>query len=272
MADYLDAYAMRFKLPVRSGVVVDGLDRNDRHYVLTAGGLQIHADQVVVCTGANQVPKVPPFAKELDPEIVQLSAAQYRNPSRLKQGDVLVVGAGNSGAEVALEAAKDHQTWLSGRSTGRVSPAVFSRPFWWLASNLITRNTPVGRKIVSSVGGRGAPLLRITADDIAAAGVKRVGRVTGVEGGRPRVEDGRVLDVTNVVWCTGFGHDFGWIHLPIFDERGYPLHVRGVIESQPGAGLYFVGLPFLYGFTSALVGGVGRDADFVAHQVTRRAR
>jgi putative flavoprotein involved in K+ transport len=272
MADYLDAYAKRFKLPVRSGVVVGGLDRNDRHFVLTAGGLQIHADQVVVCTGANQVPRVPPFAKELDPEIVQLSAAQYRNPSRMKQGDVLVVGAGNSGAEVALEAAKDHQTWLSGRSTGRVSPAVFSRPFWWLASNLITRNTPVGRKIVSRVGGRGAPLLRITPHDIAAAGVKRVGRITGVEGGRPRVEDGRVLDVTNVVWCTGFGHDFGWIHLPVFDERGYPLHVRGVLESQPGAGLYFVGLPFLYGFTSALVGGVGRDAEYVVRQVTRRAR
>jgi putative flavoprotein involved in K+ transport len=272
MADYLDTYAKRFNLPVRSGVVVGGLDRNDRHFVLTVGGPQIHADQVVVCTGANQVPKVPPFAKELDPEIVQLSAAQYRNPSALKHGDVLVVGAGNSGAEIVLEAAKDHQTWLSGRSTGRVSPAVFSRPFWWLASNLITRNTPVGRKIVSRAAGRGAPWLRIRPNDIAAAGVRRVGKVTGVEGGKPRLEDGRVLDVSNVVWCTGFTHDFGWIHLPVFDERGYPLHVRGVLESQPGAGLYFVGLPFLYGFTSALVGGIGRDAEYVTNQVTRGAR
>jgi putative flavoprotein involved in K+ transport len=141
-----------------------------------------------------------------------------------------------------------------------------------LATNLITRSTPIGRKLVSSVGSRGAPLLRITPDEITAAGVERVGRITGVEGGRPRVEDGRVLEVSNVVWCTGFGHDFAWIHLPVFDEHGYPLHVRGVAKSQPGAGLYFVGLPFLYGFTSALVGGVGRDAEYVADRLTRTVR
>jgi len=271
MADYLEAYAKRFKIPVRSGVVVDGLDRDDGYFLLKAGGLQIRADQVVVTTGANQVATVPPFANELDPGIVQLSAAQYRNPSDLKEGDVLVVGAGNSGAEVALEAAKSHRTWLSGRSTGRVSPAVFSRPFWWLAMNLMTRNTPIGRKIISTAGGRGAPLLRITPDEIAAAGIERVGRIAGVEGRMPRAEDGRVLPVTTVVWCTGFRQDFGWIHLPVFDDQGHPLHVRGVV-SDPGAGLYFAGLPFLHGVTSALVGGVGRDAEHVVDQVTKRAR
>jgi putative flavoprotein involved in K+ transport len=271
MADYLEAYAERFKIPVRSGMVVNGLDRDDGHYLLTAGGLQIRADQVVVTTGANQVPRVPPFANELDRGIAQLSAAHYRNPSDLKDGDVLVVGAGNSGAEVALEAAKNHRTWLSGRSTGRAPAAIFSRPFWWLAMNLMTRNTPIGRKIISSAGGRGAPLLRITPDEIAAAGIERIGRIVGVIGGMPSAEDGRVLPVTNVVWCTGFRQDFGWIHLPVFDDQGHPLHVRGVV-SGPGAGLYFAGLPFLYGFTSALVGGVGRDAEHVVDQVMRRAR
>ena len=271
MADYLEAYAERFKIPVRSSAVVDGLDRDDGSYLLTVGGLQIRSAQVVVTTGANQVPRIPPFANELDPGIVQLSAAQYRNPSDLKEGDVLVVGAGNSGAEVALEAAKSHRTWLSGRSTGRVSPAVFSRPFWWLAMNLMTRNTPIGRKIISTAAGRGAPLLRITPDEIAAAGIERVARIAGVEGGMPCAVDGRVLPVTNVVWCTGFRQDFGWIHLPVFDDQGYPLHVRGVV-SDPGGGLYFAGLPFLYGFTSALVGGVGRDAEYVVDHVMKRAR
>lgn len=270
MADYLEAYAERFKIPVRSGVIVDGLDRDDGKYVLTAGRLQIRADQVVVTTGANQVPRIPPFANELDPGIAQLSAAQYRNPSDLKDGDVLVVGAGNSGAEVALEAVKKHRTWLSGRSTGHASPAVFSRPLWWLATNLMTRNTPIGRKIISSAGGRGAPLLRITPDQIAAAGIERVGRIAGIKGGMPCAEDGRVLPVRTVVWCTGFRQDFGWIHLPVFDDQGYPLQVRGVV-ADPGDGLYFAGLPFLYGFTSALVGGVGRDAEYVVDRVIRRA-
>ena len=99
MADYLEAYAKRFKIPVRSGVVVDGLDRDDGYFLLKAGGLQIRADQVVVTTGANQVATVPPFANELDPGILQLSAAQYRNPSDLKDGDVLVVGAGVAGLQ-----------------------------------------------------------------------------------------------------------------------------------------------------------------------------
>jgi putative flavoprotein involved in K+ transport len=110
--------------------------------------------------------------------------------------------------------------------------------------------------------GRGAPILRVSLKDIAAAGIERVGRTTGVEGGKPRLEDGNALDVTNVVWCTGFGHDFGWIHLPVFDNTGHPLHSRGVVTSQPG--LYFLGLPFLYGATSALIGGVGRDAEHIA--------
>jgi putative flavoprotein involved in K+ transport len=262
MADYLEAYVERFNLPVRLGVSADRLDHPHDRYVLTASGQPIEADQVVVATGANQTPRTPVFAAELRPEILQLNAAQYRNASQLKPGAVLVVGAGNSGSEIALDAARDHRTWLSGRSTGRASPVLFSRPGWWLATNLITRDSGVGRRVAARMLGRGAPLLRVTLKDIAAAGIERVGRTSGVDGGKPRLEDGHVLDVTNVVWCTGFGHDFGWIHLPVFDDSGLPLHARGVIASQPG--LYFLGLPFLYGATSALIGGAGRDAKYIA--------
>jgi putative flavoprotein involved in K+ transport len=269
MADYLEAYVERFKLPVRIGAIADGLDHQDDHYVVRTAGVHIEADQVVVATGANQTPRTPTFAAELKPEILQLNAAEYRNPSQLKPGAVLVVGAGNSGTEIALDAARDHRTWLSGRSTGKASPVIFSRPGWWLATNLITRDTGVGRRVAARALSRGAPLLRVTLKDIAAAGIERVGRTSGVEGGKPRLEDGQVLDVTNVVWCTGFGHDFGWIHLPVFDHSGYPLHARGVVASQPG--LYFLGLPFLYGVTSALIGGVGRDAEYVAdHMIAIR--
>jgi putative flavoprotein involved in K+ transport len=125
MADYMEAYVERFKLPVRLGMVADGLDHQDHHYVLTAAGKQIEADQVVIATGANQTLRTPAFAAELKPEIQQLNAARYRNASQLKPGAVLVVGAGNSGTEIALDAARDHRTWLSGRSTGMASPALF---------------------------------------------------------------------------------------------------------------------------------------------------
>ena len=112
-------------------------------------------------------------------------------------------------------------------------------------------------------------MLRIKREDFTAAGIERVARTVGVEDGKPRLEDGRVLDVRNVVWCTGFGHDFQWIHLPVFDAEGAPVHQRGVATSQPG--LYFLGLPYLYGATSALIGGVGRDAKFITRQVLKRS-
>jgi putative flavoprotein involved in K+ transport len=268
MADYLEAYVERFKLPVRVGAAADALDQQHKGYVLTAAGRRIEADQVVIATGANQTPRTPAFAPELNPEILQLNAAQYRSASQLKPGSVLVVGAGNSGTEIALDAARDHRTWLSGRSTGHASPVLFSRPGWWLATNLVTRDTRVGRRVATRMLGHGAPILRVTQKDIATAGIECVGRTSGVEGGQPRLEDGRVLDVSNVVWCAGFGHDFGWIHLPVFDDIGHPLHTRGVVASQPG--LYFLGLPFLYGATSALIGGVGRDAEYVADHIAAR--
>ncbi len=269
MADYLEAYAEHFKLPVRSGVRVTALDVMDGHYLLSAAGQQIEADQVIVATGANQTPRIPAFAADLAPEIKQLSAGDYTDPAQLRPGGVLVVGAGNSGAEIALEVAKAHETWLSGRSTGMISSAIYTPPLWWVAMHILTNSTPVGRRFMARMASRGAPLVRIKREDLTAAGIERVARTVGVEDGKPRLEDGRALDVRNVVWCTGFGHDFRWIHLSVFDAEGAPVHQRGVATSQPG--LYFLGLPFLYGVTSALIGGVGRDAEFITRQVLKRS-
>lgn len=105
---------------------------------------------------------------------------------------------------------------------------------------------------------------------IRAAGVKRiVGRTVGVEAGLPLLDDGQVLDVRNVIWATGFTHSYPWIRLPVIGPDGWPIHERGVAISAPG--LYFVGLPFQYGFTSQLIGGVGRDARYVVDRVVARA-
>lgn len=270
MADYLEAYANHFKLPVRSGVRVASLEAEDDHFLLQADGRELEADQVIIATGANQTARIPTFASDLDPGIVQLSAADYTKVAQVKPGGILVVGAGNSGAEIALGAAKEHRTWLSGNPTGSGSAAVFSRPGWWMAMHVMTRATPMGRNLIRRMSRRGAPLLRIRSGDLAAAGVERVPRTTGVANGKPRLEDGRLLDVRTVVWCTGFGQDFSWIHLPVLDESGRPLHERGVVNAQPG--LYFVGLPFLFGVTSALIGGVGSDACHVVKFAIAKSR
>ena len=84
------------------------------------------------------------------------------------------------------------------------------------------------------------------------------------------LDDGRVLDVANVVWCTGFRTEFGWIDLPVFDEKGAPKQFRGVVESEPG--LYFLGLVFLYAGSSDVLPGRGRDAKYVAKRIVAKQR
>jgi putative flavoprotein involved in K+ transport len=281
MAGYLEAYAARFELPVRTGVRVDRLSREGDRYVVAAGKHRYEADHVVVAAGAYQRPRIPAFAAELDPGIVQLHSSQYRDPSQLQEGGVLVVGAANSGAEIALELSRTHRTWLSGRHPGQEPFRPGSRWFrlfvpviWFMATQVLTVKTPMGRMVRQRfhIGGgrhaRGLPLARIRPKDLTAAGIERVPRTAGERGGRPVLEDGRVLEVANVIWCTGFVPDFAWIDLPVFAQDGGPVHDRGIVGSEPG--LYFVGLVFSYALASSLVGGVGRDAEHIAEQITAR--
>jgi putative flavoprotein involved in K+ transport len=277
VADYLESYAARFRLPVRTGIRVDGLSREDGGYVVTSGSKRYRADNAVVATGGYQTPRVPDFASELDPSIVQLHSSEYRNPSQLRDGGVLVVGAGNSGAEIALESSSDHQTWLSGRDTGQEPVRAGGRidrlltpPFWFLLSHVLTVRTPIGRKVRHQLSHRGLPLARVRRKDLVRAGVERVPRVTCVRDRVPVLEDGAVPEVANVIWCTGFVTDFSWIDLPVLDPDGGPRHERGVVRSEPG--LYFIGLFFLSAGSSSLIGGVGRDARRIArHIASQRA-
>ena len=269
VADYLEAYAARFELPVRPGVRVDRLSRQGDRFLVAAGDRRFEATNVVVAAGAYHHPRVPGFAAELDPAIRQLHSSAYRRPDRLRDGGVLVVGAGNSGAEIALELSASHPVWLSGRHPGNEPARAGSRfdrvatpAIWFAFSRVLSVDNPVGRRLRPKLLTAAAPLARVRRRDLAAAGVERVPRTAGTRDCLPLLEDGRVLEVANVVWCTGFRHDFGWIDLPAFDDTGEPRHDRGVAADQPG--LYFVGLFFLSSVTSALVGGVGRDAGHVA--------
>jgi len=272
MADYLEAYAARFDLPVRTGIRVNGLSREGDRYVVASGERLFEADRVVVATGAHRVPKVPPFAFELDPRIVLLHSDDYRNPGQLREGDVLVVGLGNSGAEIAFELSKSKRTWLSGKPSGQIpvrhgsGAARFVLPIIRFAgTHVLTTGSPIGRKVASRFATMAAPLIRVKTKDLVAAGVERVPRVVGVRDGLPVLEDDRVLEVANVIWCTGYRQEYSWIDLPIFGEDGGPVHDRGVVVSEPG--MYFMGLIFQYAATSDVLPGVGRDAEHIAKHI-----
>jgi putative flavoprotein involved in K+ transport len=279
MADYLESYAKRFALPVKSSMRVERLWREGDRYVVEASGRRFEAAQVVVAMASYQKPRIPDFARQFDPGIVQLHSSEYRNPGQLREGGLLIVGAGNSGAEIALDVARGRSVWMSGREVGHVPfridrlfaqlvlvPALFRLVF----HRLLTTNTPLGRKARPKIISQGGPLIRVKPKDLAAAGVERVPRVVEARDGRPVLSDGRVLDVANVIWCSGFHPGFSWIELPVLDAHGEPKQVRGVIESAPG--LYFVGLHFLYAFSSTMIHGIARDAKYVADAVERRAR
>jgi putative flavoprotein involved in K+ transport len=274
MGDYLETYAATFELPVRNGVAVDELVEDDGRYLVRAGDATFEAENVVLATGVFQKPHVPGFARELDPGITQLHSADYRNPSQLQPGPVLVVGASHSGSDIAFEASAEHQVVLSGKDTGQIPVPIESRrgrvlfrTLFFVGSRVLTVDTPVGRKARPHIRHGGGPLLRYRRRDLRAAGVERVlARTVGVQDGRPVLDDGRVLDVRNVVWCTGFRPDYSWIRLSFaIGEDGYPEQYRGVVQSSPG--LYVVGLPFLHSFTSMLIGGAGKDAERVVRHI-----
>jgi putative flavoprotein involved in K+ transport len=276
MGDYLESYAARFALPYQTGVRVDSLSQRDGRFHVTSRAGTFSADNVIIATGAHQLPRVPDFAPDLDEDIVQLHSVAYKNPRQLADGPVLVVGVGNSGAEIAHEVAKTHPTIMSGAPSAQIpvkhgrQTARFVLPVVRLIGHhVLSMRTPIGRKVGPEFVKEAAPLIRIKLKHLRAAGVEQVGRTTGVRDGRPVIDNERVLDVANVIWCTGFRQDYSWVDLPAFDEDGRPIHSRGV---SPVPGLYFMGLIFQFAATSDVVTGVGRDAAYVVDHLATAAR
>jgi len=273
VADYLEGYVQQFDLPVRHDVKVERLSRADQGYQITVGASSFFARNVIVATGPFQSPYIPAFSSQLDPAIQHLHTSVYCSPEQIQGQSVLVVGAGNSGAEISLELVRaGKRVWLAGRDVGRI-PAnrplgkVFGgHPIWWFMSHVLTVNTPIGRKVRAGELHHGTPLGRVQRQDIAASGVELTPRVSGIQAGKPQLENGHILQVDSVVWATGFRPDYQWIDLPIFDEIGFPRHRRGVIQDAPG--LYFIGLLFQTALSSSLLGGVGTDAAYITQQIT----
>jgi putative flavoprotein involved in K+ transport len=279
LADYLERYAAHFALPVRLRTSVSGVDRAghgvDGFDVSTTGGV-IRCRNVVVATGTfGRLPRVPDLGDELDPAILQVHSSEYRRPAQLRDGPVLVVGASHSGADIAYELAGGRETHLAGRDRGQLplawkgdrAPAALPLVlFLW--RHVMTRRTPVGRRMLPEVRAHGGPMVRVKREHLAERGVVRhLQRVESVVEGRPALADGTALDVANVVWATGYRQRFDWLHLPTVGEDGWPREYRGVASDVEG--LYFCGLAFQYAFASMVLPGVARDARYVVDHLVR---
>jgi putative flavoprotein involved in K+ transport len=271
VAHYLETYAAVFELPVRLNTKVTSLTRSDGGYVARAGDDAFEARQVVVATGPFQVPFVPPIAAGLDPDVAQLHSADYRNPGAVPPGRILVVGAANSGCQIALELSATRSVELS---VGQRLPTIPQRPLgrdvWWWATRLgldrVTAASRLGRRLAGRdqvIGSGPRQLAR-------RHGVRLRPRVTGVTGRTVAFADGGAAEYDAVVWATGFREDHAWIDVPgVHDAQGHIVHERGV---TPSPGLYALGLTWQHTRTSALLGWVAQDAAYVAERIASMSR
>jgi putative flavoprotein involved in K+ transport len=278
VADFLETYAETMQLPVRSGVRVNALRTDGDNYIVETTDGTIIANSVIVAMADYQKPKTPAFAADLDTSVIQMHSSDYTNADQLQDGNALIVGLGNSGADIAYEVAKTHHTIASGTEKGAIPFALESKFGRTIGTRLVrlamvkilNTSTPIGRRVRPKMLNTGPPLVRIRPKELNEAGVERVARIAGVEDGMPVTTDGVRLEVSNVIWCTGYTTGFDWIHLPVFDDDGHPDHTRGIVSAQPG--FYFVGLYFLHAVWSETITGVQPDVKHVIdHLIEHRA-
>jgi putative flavoprotein involved in K+ transport len=267
VADYLQAYAAAFDLPVRLNAKVTELSRlEDGSFEVHTADASYRAGQVVVATGPFQVPFVPPPAATLDPSVIQLHSADYRNPKALPEGPVLVVGGGNSGFQIAEELAATRSVDLSIATSYPMLPQRRAGRdlFWWLTRLGLLRVT-----VTSRVGRRMSRrdfVIGTNRKRLERAGVRFRPRLVDAEGRTVRFADHSLLEeVGVVVWATGYRSDYGWIDIPGVVREGHVVHRRGVTEVP---GLYFLGLSWQYTRGSALLGFVNDDAAYLAEQIS----
>jgi putative flavoprotein involved in K+ transport len=265
VADYLQAYAAAFNLPVRVNARATSLTQTDGGFEVQAGGQTYRARQVVVTTGPFQVPFVPPMAAKLDPSVTQLHSGDYRNPQALPDGPAVVVGGGNSGFQIAEELAATRQVDLSIATRYPMLPQRLAGRdlFWWLTRLGLLRVT------VSSRPGQRMSrrdfVIGTNRKRLEREGVRFRPRLADAEGRTVRFADHTLLeDVGVVVWATGYRADYGWIQIPGVVREGHVVHRRGVTEVP---GLYFLGLSWQHTRGSALLGFVNDDAAYLADRI-----
>jgi putative flavoprotein involved in K+ transport len=266
VADFLRDYAKAFDLPVRLGRRVTALSRVGDAFEVGTGEEVLRAGHVVVATGPFQVPFTPDAAGGFEASVTQIHSADYRNPQSLPAGPVLVVGAGNSGLQIAEELAATRPVDVAaGEKVPMLPQRLLGRDlFWWLTRLRFMRvntSTRLGRRLQA----RGEFVIGTNRRRLRRAGVRFRPRLVNARGRSATFADGGSLDVGVVVWATGYRPDYSWISIPGVTADGRVMHRRGVTDVP---GLYFLGLSWQYTRGSALLGFVGDDAAYVAEQIT----
>lgn len=261
IADYLLRYAEARQLNIRLATTVIKLAKSGSGFtVQTDTGEKLSARAVVIATGPFQKASIPQFAKDLAPRVVQIHTAHYRNARQLQPGRTLVVGAGNSGAQIAASLTQQHEVHLAAGGPLNFMPSrLLGKSIFWWFNRLGVYRAHVGTALGRRLSRRPDPIIgRELRECLQQGHVTLHPRAAGADGNHVVFKDGTSLPVDNVIWATGFRSDYSWVELDgVVSTEGQPVHRRGVAEHT---GVYFLGLPWQHSRKSALIGGVGDDA------------
>jgi putative flavoprotein involved in K+ transport len=265
VADYLAAYAAAFDLPVLLGTAVTRLEQGEAGFVAHTRHGVLRAQQVVVATGAFQRPEVPALAAGLSPRVQQLHSSDYRTPGTVPGSRVVVVGAGNSGVQIAGDLATTHQVTLAvGTRAPRLPQRFLGRDlFWWLSViGIVSRSSE--SPLVRRMRARGDLLIGPGIEPLARRGVRIRARLVATDSDTVSFADGTTTKVDTIVWATGFRPDYAWIDVPGALHEGAPVHREGL---SPVPGLSFLGLPWQRSRGSSLLGFVQHDAAWLSRHI-----
>src|SRR6266702_8209298 len=270
IADYLESYASHFELPVMGDTLIRWLERtNDGFRATSEAGENIDCRAMVLATGAYQQPALPLISQQLSADVLQLLPETYISPAQIPPGEVLVVGDGATGRQIARELTVTHHVLLSTGRPRRVSPEriLGKSLFWWMDKlGLVraSRESAIGKYLmkVDPFPGKALGLKRL-----GQQGAVVVGRLLQVDGKQVTFADGEPTAVETVIWATGYQEHTDWIAIPeAKDAEAHLLHQRGI---SPVPGLYLIGRSWQWTRGSALLTGVGDDALYLKDHIVK---
>ncbi len=271
VADYFKKYVEEFEIPVQLNTLIENISHEGDCFLLKSPEGDLKTKNVVIATGPFHIPYTPPFSKKLGRDIFQIHSNYYKNPDQLQEGKAMVVGAGDSGFQILDEVSEtNRKVYFSGTTDVKVLPQeIFGKTLWWWFTKTgflsFSRDTWLGKKISKS-------RQPVIGTDVKAIlnreNVEPVGKTKNAENEVVFTDKKKITDLKNIIWATGYRPNFKWIEGLELAKNGYPEHYRGVSNIE---GLYFIGLPWLHTRGSATLGGIKKDAEYLADYISENS-
>lgn len=268
VADYFKAYVAKFEFPVQLATLVKKIEKNEGVFYLKTSQGDFYAKNVIIGTGPFHIPYTPAFYKKIDSSITQMHSNYYKNPNQLNEGNSLVVGGGDSGYQILdeLSSSTKNKVYFSGDTSVKTLPQeILGKTLWWWFTKFgylsFSKDSWIGKRI--SQGKQ--PVIGTDVKEILSRNnVIPVGHCLDAEGKIIHTENKEIKDISNIVWATGYRPNFSWIKGLELDKDNYPIHKQGISNMK---GLFFIGLPWLHTRGSATLGGIKKDATYLANYI-----